>query len=141
MVGSLHKGKVNRLMVGRLGIIGHDRILISMHKAHFSNKNIIVEKKFSVNIVDEAMLSRADYVGTVSAAAANKSGVFAWREGEAGTPIIDYSPLTMECAVVDNYETETFDNFICKIVSTYAEESALGENGKIDYAKLKSVLF
>ena len=47
----------------------------------------------------------------------------------------------MECEVVDNYETETFDNFICKIINTYAEESALGENGKIDYAKLKPVLF
>ena len=62
VVGSLHDGKVNWLMVGHLGIIGHDRILISMHKAHFSNKNIIAEKKLSVNIVDEPMLPRADYV-------------------------------------------------------------------------------
>ena len=122
VVGSLHDGRVNWLMVG-------------------SNKNIIAEKKLSVNIVDEAMLPRADYVGTVSAAAADKSGVFAWREGEAGTPVIDDSPLVMECEVVDNYETETFDNFICKIVNTYAEESVIGENGKIDYAKLKPVLF
>ena len=44
VVGSLRDGKVNWLMVGHLGIIGHDRILISMHKAHFSNKNIIAEK-------------------------------------------------------------------------------------------------
>ncbi len=75
------------------------------YTAEWSAACTIVEKKLSANIVDEVMLSRADYVGIVSAAAANKSGVFAWREGEAGTPIIDDSPLTMECAVVDNYET------------------------------------
>ena len=52
----------------------------------------------------------------------------AWREGEAGTPVIDDSPLVMECEVVDNYETETFDNFICKINATHVEEDCLNEN-------------
>lgn len=141
VVGSLEDGKPNWLMIGHLGIIGHDRILISMHKAHFSNKRIIASKKLSVNMVNEAMLPRADYAGTVSGAVEDKSALFEWHEGEAGTPVIDESPLTMECEVVDNYETETFDNFICKIADTCAGEDVLDENGKIDYTKLKPVLF
>ena len=47
----------------------------------------------------------------------------------------------MECEVVDNYETDTFDNFICKITNTYAEEDILNDKGKPDYNKLKPVLF
>ena len=41
----------------------------------------------------------------------------------------------------DIYETKGFDNFILKIENTYAEEEVLNENNKIDYAKLKPVLF
>ena len=47
----------------------------------------------------------------------------------------------MACEVVDNYETETFDNFILKINATYVEEDKLGEDGKPDYNKLGLVLF
>lgn len=68
-------------------------------------------------MVDEAMLQRADYVGCVSGAKTDKSEVFAWHPGEAGTPVIDEIPLVMECEVVDNYETDSFDNFICKITN------------------------
>ena len=48
------------------------------------------------------------------------TSVFAYHIGENSTPVIDAPPLTMECEVVDIYETEGFDNFICAIVNTYA---------------------
>ena len=98
-------------------------------------------RKVSVNMVNEAMLERADYVGCASGAKADKSDVFVYHIGEAGTPVIDENPLVMECEVVDNYETETFDNFICKITNTYVDEDCLNEKGKPDYDKLKPVLF
>ena len=40
-----------------------------------------------------------------------------------------------------NYELENFDNFIGKILATYADESVLNEAGKIDYHVFKPVLF
>ena len=141
VVGTEVNGKANWLLIAHIGIIGHDRILLSMHKAHYSNQGVKATGKVSVNMVDEAMLQRADYVGCVSGAKTDKSEVFAWHPGEAGTPVIDESPLVMECEVVDNYETDTFDNFICKITNTYAEEDILNDKGKPDYSKLKPVLF
>ena len=87
------------------------------------------------------MLPKADYVGSVSGAAVDKSKVFAYHTGEYGTPVIDASPLTMECEVVDIYETDGFDNFICAIVNTYAASDVLDNDGKLDYTKLKPVLF
>lgn len=141
VVGTEVNGKVNWLLVAHVGIIGHDRILLSMHKAHYTNQGVKATGKVSVNMVDEAMLQRADYVGCVSGAKTDKSEVFAWHPGEAGTPVIEESPLVMECEVVDNYKTDTFDNFICKITNTYAEEDILNDKGKPDYSKLKPILF
>ncbi len=87
------------------------------------------------------MLPKADYVGSVSGVAADKSDVFAYHIGKNGTPVIDASSLTMECNVVDIYETEGFDNFICEVVNTYAVTDVLDSTGKLDYTQLKPVLF
>lgn len=141
VVGAEVEGKVNWLVVGHTGVIGHDRILISMSKSHYTNQGIKASKRLSVNLVSREILPKADYVGSVSGATVDKSEVFAYHIGENGTPVIDASPLTMECEVVDIYETEGFDNFICAIVNTYAAPEVLDNNGKLDYTKLKPVLF
>lgn len=47
----------------------------------------------------------------------------------------------MACTVDDTYETPGFESFICKIAATYADESVLTEDGKINYHVLKPVLF
>ncbi len=61
--------------------------------------------------------------------------------GASGTPIIVKAPLTMECSVVDVYNTPNFESFICAIDNTYVEEVYLNEVGKINYQILKPVLF
>lgn len=141
VVGTEIEGKVNWLVVGHTGIIGHDRILVSMNKQHYSNQGIRKSKKLSINLVSREMLPKADYVGSVSGASVDKSDVFAYHIGENGTPVIDISPLTMECNVVDIYETDGFDNFICAVINTYAAPDVLDSNGKLDYTRLKPVLF
>ena len=141
VIGAEVEGKVNWLVVGHTGIIGHDRILVSMSKQHYTNQGIKILKKFSINLVSREMLPKADYVGSVSGASVDKSDVFAYHIGENGTPVIDASPLTMECNVVDTYKTDGFDNFICAVVNTYAAPDVLDSNGKLDYTRLKPVLF
>ena len=141
VIGAEVNGKVNWLVVGHTGIIGHDRILISMSKSHYTNQGIKESKKLSVNLVSREMLPKADYVGSVSGASVDKSEVFEYHWGENGTPVIDASPLTMECDVVDIYETEGFDNFVCSIADTYASSEVLDTDGKLDYTRLKPVLF
>ncbi len=141
VVGAEVEGKMNWLVVGHTGIIGHDRILLSMSKSHYTNQGIRKSKKLSVSLVSREMLPKADYVGSVSGASVDKSEVFEYHIGENGTPVIDISPLTMECNVVDIYETDGFDNFICSVVNTYVSPDVLGDNGRPDYTRLKPVLF
>lgn len=141
VVGTEVNGKVNWLVVGHTGIIGHDRIMVSLSKAHYTNQGIKQSKKLSVNLVSQAMLNKADYVGSVSGADTDKSKVFAYHMGENGSPVIDEAPITMECKVEDIYETEGFENFVCSIVNTYALDDVLDKDGKLDYTRLKPVLF
>lgn len=141
VVGVEVDSKVNWLIVGHTGIIGHDRILVSMSKSHYTNQGIRESKKLSINLVSREMLPEADYVGSLSGASVDKSQVFAYHWGENGTPVIDASPLTMECNVVDLFETDDFDNFICSVTNTYAAIDVLDNDGKLDYTKLKPVLF
>ena len=141
VVGTMVDGKPNWVLVGHLGIIGHDRVMVSLAKPHYTNQGIKETRKLSINIVDEAMLAKADHAGCVSGSKEDKSGLFEYTMGEAGTPVIQQAPVVMECDVEDIYETKGFDNFICTIANTYAEEEVLTEEGKLDYRSLKPVLF
>ena len=60
VVGTMVEGKPNWVLVGHIGIIGHDRVMVSLAGAHYSNRGIKETKKLSINIVDEALLPLAD---------------------------------------------------------------------------------
>ena len=141
IIGAMHEGKPTWTLAVHVGIIGHDRILISLAASHFINGAIKKEGRLSVNLVSEEMLPEADYAGSVSGAKVDKSDLFECEMGAAGTPVIGKSPLVMECTVADMYPTPNFESFICKIENTYVEEACLNESGKVDYGALKPVLF
>ena len=48
VVGTMVNGKPNWVLVGHVGIIGHDRILVSLAKAHYTNQGIKETRKLSV---------------------------------------------------------------------------------------------
>ena len=142
VVGAMvEDGKPNWLLAGHLGILGHDHVMVSLAATHYTNAGIHRSKALSINIVDEALLKEADYVGCVSGSKTDKSNFFAWHLDESGAPILDDAPVSMACALENVYSTPGFENFICTITATYAEESVLNPNGKIDYHTLKPVLF
>ena len=141
VIGVMNGEKPTWTLVAHIGIIGHDRVLVSLAAPHFINGRIKETGKLSINLVDEAMLPETDFVGSVSGAKADKSAVFEFDLGNAGAPIIRSSPLTMECTVQDVYNTPNFESFICAIDNTYVAEEHLSEKGKVDYDSLKPVLF
>ena len=141
VVGAMNGDKPTWTLVGHLGIIGHDRVMVSLAAPHFINGCIKETKKLSINLVDEAMLPEADYVGSISGAKVDKSAVFEYDLGDAGAPLIRKSPLTIECSVQDVYNTPGFESFICTIDNTYVAEEHLNEKAKVDYETLKPVLF
>lgn len=141
VIGAMNGEKPTWTLVAHMGIIGHDRVLVSLAAPHFINGCIKKEQKLSINLVDEAMLPEADEAGFVSGNKADKSDLFAWDKGEYGAPIIARSPLTIECSVVDVYNMKGFESFICTIDATYVDEKHFDAQGKVNYNTLKPVLF
>ena len=89
-----------------------------------------------------SQLENAAATGSVSGHKVDKSDMLDYTIGETGAPLANEAKLTMECTVVDVYETPAFENFMVKVNNTFADESILNEKGdKPDFDKFKPVLF
>ena len=141
VIGTMNGGKPTWTLVAHIGIIGHDRVLISLAEPHFINGLIKENGRLSVNLVTEEMLPAVDKAGSLSGSKADKSGLFGYDLGESGMPIIRQANLSLECRVDDIYRTPNFESFICTIDNTYVEEDCLNEKGRPDYTKVSPVLF
>ena len=122
VVGAIVNDKPTWTLVAHAGTMAHSHLMVSLVHAHYINQEIIESKKLSVNIVDEAWLKEADRMGVISGNKEDKSESFAYTIGEKGALLIDDAKVTIECEVDGNYELENFDNFVCKIVATYAKK-------------------
>lgn len=141
VIGAMAGESPTWTLVAHVGIMGHDRVTVSLAAAHFINQHIKETGKLSINLVSEAMLPAVDVAGSVSGAKESKAELFAWKAAENGAPYITEAPVAVACTVADVYETPGFETFICTIDGTYVDEENLDERGKIDYAKVKPVLF
>ena len=122
VVGAIVNDKPTWTLVAHAGTMAHSHLMVSLVHAHYINQEIIESKKLSVNIVDEAWLKEADRMGVISGNKEDKSESFAYTIGENGALLIDDAKVSIECEVDGNYELENFDNFVCKIVATYAKK-------------------
>ena len=142
VVGAVADGKPTWTLVAHIGIPSHDMAMVSLAKAHYINRGIKESKVLSINVVDESWLENAAATGGVSGNKVDKSVMLDYTIGETGAPLANESKLTMECTVVDVYETPAFENFMVKVNNTFADESILNEKGdKPDFDKFKPVLF
>lgn len=139
VVSSMNHEKPTYTEVCHVGIMGHDRILVSLASAHFINGCIKKTNKLAVHLVSKDMLNKVAVAGSVSGKDTDKSSLFDF-EMKANLPMIKNSPLAMACSVEDIYPTPGFDNFICKIDATYIEEKYM-HDGKPDYEKMNVCLF
>jgi len=142
VVGTMQNGKVNWMNVAHVGIWGMECMMLSIGKPHYTARALHVGGNLSINLVDESMLVKADYVGIVSGETVDKSNVFPIFYGQLpDAPLIENAPVAMECVIEEIHETKTQLNCIVRPVNTYVREDALAENGKIDFEKIHPILF
>jgi len=141
LIGTDIDGKANFITIAHLGIGALDMVTLGINKAHYSNKGIITNREFSINIPSDDMVTETDYTGMVSGSKTDKSGIFKiFRGSLKHAPMIENAPVAMECTLVDHYDYKTHDLFVGKVEKIYAEENIL-TNGTIDIAKVKPMLF
>ncbi len=125
------------------GISDMNKIAMYLSASHKTVKNILQRKAFTVSMADADHVTACDYVGIVSANDVPdklaRSGLHATRSERVDAPLIDELPMTLECTLV-SFDEET-ELLVGEIVNVSADERVLGENGKIDPAKLRPITF
>ena len=136
-------GTPNAMNAAWGGISEEQEITICVDSAHKTAENLLARKAFTVSMATAKMLVACDYVGIVSGNKVPdkfaKAGLHATRSQFVDAPLIDELPMALECEVI-SYDTETC-RLVGRIVNVSAEESVLGENGKVDPAKLEPITY
>lgn len=139
------EGKVNAMNVAWGQICDDDKIILFIGEGKKTWLNIQESKAFTVALADEAHVDVADFLGI---ATGNKmpdkferTGYTAVKSDKVNAPIIEEFPVVMECELLEFLKDEYVSGIVGKIVNVKAEESVLSENGKVDPAKLKALMF
>ena len=126
------------------GGISDDRELsVCLGANHKTTANILHSGAFTVSMATADQLIACDYVGIVSGNQVPdkfaRAGFHATPAEFVHAPLIDELPMALECELV-SYDPKTC-RLVGKIVNVSADESVLGENGKVDPAKLRPITF
>lgn len=125
------------------GISDDTQISMCLSAGHKTVKNILKRKAFTVSMADAAHVTECDYIGIVSANDVpdklSRAGFHTTKSEFVDAPLIDELPMTLECQLI-SYDEESC-RMVGEIVNVSADERILGENGKIDPAKLQPITF
>ena len=110
-----------------------------------THENVEKRGAFTVALVNREMMAEIDYLGTVTGKRVPdkfaRTGLKAVRSTHVDAPIIEGSPLVVECELKELVRTQNFSTVIGTIVDVAADESVLGETGRADAEKLGMVLY
>jgi flavin reductase (DIM6/NTAB) family NADH-FMN oxidoreductase RutF len=136
-------GTPNAMNAAWGGISEETEISICVDNAHKTAENLLTRKAFTVSMATADQMAACDYVGLVSGNKDpdkfSKAGFHATKSEFVDAPLIDELPMALECEVI-SYDPETC-RLVGRIVNVCAEESVLGENGKVDVAKLRPITY
>ena len=135
-------GKPDAMNAAWGGIYETNQIMLCLSASHRTTKNIKEKGAFTVSFATAKTVVPSDYVGIVSAHNTpdkmEKSGLHAEKSTLVDAPLFQEYPMTLECKLVKFNE----DGIVVgEIVNVSADESVLGEDGKIAVEKLEPIAF
>ena len=144
IIGTYNEDGTPNAMNAAWGGISEEReISICVDDSHKTAANVLARKAFTVSMATVSALAACDYVGIVSGNDVPdkfaKAGFHATKSEFVDAPLIDELPMAVECRLV-SYDSETC-RLVGEIVNVCADESVLGENGKVDVAKLQPITY
>ena len=136
-------GTPNAMNAAWGGISEETEITICVDSGHKTAENLLDRKAFTVSMATAQYMASCDYVGIVSGSKVpdkfTKAGFHAVKSEFVDAPLIAELPMALECEVI-SYDEETC-RLVGRIVNVGAEESVLGENGKVDVHKLQPITY
>ncbi len=129
-------GKVNLMMASWVGIVSKTppTIAVSLHHGRKTYANIMATGTFSVNLVPTSLAVAADACGLISGQEVDKcqlTGLTTVAAERTGAPLVEDSPLNVECRLVREVELGDYRLVMGEIVEIHAAEAAFDATGKI----------
>lgn len=110
-----------------------------------THENVEKRRAFTVALVNQNLIKEVDYFGTVTGYSYPdkflKTGLKAEKSKYVNAPIIEGSPLVIECELIEVVRVNEFTTVLGRIVNVAAEESVLDKNGRIDSLKTGMLLY
>lgn len=136
-------GTPNAMNAAWGGISEETEISICISAEYKTTENILSRKAFTVSMATAKYIAACDYVGIVSGTKEPdkfaKAGFHATKSEFVDAPLIDELPMALECELI-SYDRESC-RLVGRIVNVSADESVLGDNGKVDVSKLQPITF
>ena len=144
MIGTYNQDGTPNVMNAAWGGISEEKeISICVDNEHKTAENIMERKAFTVSMATAQYVAACDYVGLVSGHKEpdkfSKAGFHANKSEFVDAPLIDELPMALECELI-SYDPDSC-RLVGRIVNICVDEAVLGENGKIDVAKLAPITY
>lgn len=139
-------GKSNILTIAWTGTIctNPPMAYISVRPERYSYEMLKESGEFVINLTTEELVRATDYCGVKSGRDTDK-----WKETGLTTapaelvkaPLIDESPVNIECRVTEIKELGSHHMFLAEVVAVSVDEAYLSENGKFELRKAAPIVY
>lgn len=139
-------GKPNIITIAWAGTVNSDppMVSISVRKERYSHKLISEKGQFAVNLTTEKLAYATDICGVKSGRDVDKfqlTGLTPKKASVIDVPVIDESPVVLECVVKKVLELGSHDMFIAEVVAVQADESLFDEKGRLILEKTDLICY
>lgn len=139
-------GKSNIITIAWAGTVNSNppMISISIRKERYSYTIINESMEFVVNLATKNLTEQMDYCGVKSGRDIDKFEILKLKKGKADlvkAPLIDESPVNLECKVKNKIDLGSHVMFIAKVVAVHVDDKYLDEKGKLCLDKANLICY
>ena len=142
-------GRDNVMTAAWAGTVCSDPVMVSVsiRKERYSHDIIEKSGEFVLCLTSRRLAKVTDYVGVRSGRDMDKfalEGDLHISRGKArfvNAPLINESPVCLECKVRQILELGSHDMFVAEVVSTDVDDAYLDENGRLDLKKADLITY
>lgn len=119
-------------------------VSISVRPERYSYEMIKKSGEFVLNLTTKELVYAADYCGVKSGRDVDKFRelkLTALPAEQVKAPLIEQSPVNIECRVVQVQNLGSHDLFLAEVLAVHADEKYLDEKGRFDLSKADPVVY
>ena len=137
----------NLITIGWTGTIctQPSMVSISVRPERYSHHLIQESGQFAINLPTEALVRSVDWCGVKSGRDVDKFAACGLHSAPGSVltdcPILEESPVNLECKVTQVIPLGSHDLFLAEVVACDVDESLLDENGKLCLEKAKLIVY